>query len=240
MLDTEQVATGEPLPAIEPIRHRWKFMGYMVVLSFIPMAIDVYLVASMLNILLSVLSASTGDLERLTYLAQSEDEVIILYYFLYLISIVSTCFWIHRANSNLHLAGLQSIDHKPGMAVGWFFIPMVNLFMSYKVMAEIDRGSQSISQPEEYSSWKQNRINTLLPFCFFSFLASFALFKYVDIKNTTLLEGGLGFYELNGYIYLLYFYIAAYILKVFSGITLILYTRKITKYHNNHIELTQN
>lgn len=50
--------------------------------------------------------------------------------------IVAFCFWIYRANANLHAFGVGDI-HSPGWAVGSFFIPIASLWLGYGIMREV-------------------------------------------------------------------------------------------------------
>jgi hypothetical protein len=45
--------------------------------------------------------------------------------------------WIHRAHRNLPSLGARDLRFTPGWAVGWFFIPIMNLFRPYQVMREV-------------------------------------------------------------------------------------------------------
>jgi hypothetical protein len=45
--------------------------------------------------------------------------------------------WIYRANKNLHALAPGAMGFSPGWSVGWFFIPIANLFKPYQVMKEI-------------------------------------------------------------------------------------------------------
>jgi len=49
--------------------------------------------------------------------------------------------WVHRANTNARLLGAE-MKFTPGWAVGWFFIPIWNLWKPYQIMREIWRASQ--------------------------------------------------------------------------------------------------
>jgi hypothetical protein len=53
-----------------------------------------------------------------------------------LASMVAFCFWIYRANANLHAFGIGNL-HSPGWAVGTYFIPVVSLWLGYGVMREV-------------------------------------------------------------------------------------------------------
>ncbi len=49
--------------------------------------------------------------------------------------------WTHRASRNLPALGGRDLQFTPGWAVGWFFVPFLNLVRPYQVMAEISRES---------------------------------------------------------------------------------------------------
>jgi hypothetical protein len=45
--------------------------------------------------------------------------------------------WIYRANGNLHALSSQPMTFTPGWSVGWYFVPIMNLFKPYQSMKEI-------------------------------------------------------------------------------------------------------
>jgi len=47
--------------------------------------------------------------------------------------------WIYRTNKNLHTLSGDQITFTPRWSVGWYFIPIANLFKPYQVMKEIWR-----------------------------------------------------------------------------------------------------
>ena len=51
--------------------------------------------------------------------------------------------WIYRANLNCRGFGAQNMRYTPGWAVGYYFIPFLNLFRPYQVMREIWQVSQN-------------------------------------------------------------------------------------------------
>jgi hypothetical protein len=61
----------------------------------------------------------------------------------YLGSSVAFLLWIHRAYRNLPSLRATGLSYSPGWAVGYFFIPIFNLFRPYQVMQEIWQGSCS-------------------------------------------------------------------------------------------------
>lgn len=62
--------------------------------------------------------------------------------------------WIKVANKNVRALGAKDLCFTPGWAVGWFFIPVANLFKPFKVMNEIWSASHS---PQKWQSDEKNR-----------------------------------------------------------------------------------
>jgi hypothetical protein len=58
-----------------------------------------------------------------------------------LLTIVFLLIWEHRAYSNLSPLKATNLEHSPGWAVGWWFIPFANLLKPFQVMKEIWRES---------------------------------------------------------------------------------------------------
>lgn len=54
-----------------------------------------------------------------------------------LITVVFFSMWIYRAAANIVAAGTVGFDYTPGWAVGWFFVPIANLFKPYAAMRQI-------------------------------------------------------------------------------------------------------
>lgn len=49
--------------------------------------------------------------------------------------------WIHRAAGNARALGATGLEFTPGWAVGWYFIPILNLWKPYRAMKEIWQAS---------------------------------------------------------------------------------------------------
>ena len=47
------------------------------------------------------------------------------------------CVWIYRAHGNLTALGATNLRFSPAWAVGWYFVPIMNLFRPYQVMKEL-------------------------------------------------------------------------------------------------------
>jgi len=62
--------------------------------------------------------------------------------------------WIHRAHRNLPALGARGLRFSPGMAVGWFFVPILNLFRPYQVVKEIWKASDPNVDTWDAFSWQ--------------------------------------------------------------------------------------
>jgi len=56
---------------------------------------------------------------------------------LFIITSIMFLCWIYRSSKNLRSLSEQSMRFTPGWAVGWYFIPLLNLWKPYQVMKEI-------------------------------------------------------------------------------------------------------
>jgi hypothetical protein len=60
---------------------------------------------------------------------------------LFLGSIVPVAMWLYRASANARALGARGMEFTPGWTVGWFFIPVFNLFRPYQAVNELWRAS---------------------------------------------------------------------------------------------------
>jgi Domain of unknown function (DUF4328) len=60
-----------------------------------------------------------------------------------LIIIVLFLVWLYKAFKNLPALGANSLEFSPGWAVGWWFVPIANLFKPYQVVSELWRESDA-------------------------------------------------------------------------------------------------
>jgi len=51
--------------------------------------------------------------------------------------VVLFCVWIYRAHTNVDALGASGLEFTPGWCVGWFFIPIANLFKPSQAVREI-------------------------------------------------------------------------------------------------------
>jgi len=58
------------------------------------------------------------------------------------ISFFAVGFWIHRAHANLVIADRGGLEYTPGWAIGWFAVPIANLFKPFQAMRELWNASE--------------------------------------------------------------------------------------------------
>lgn len=96
----------------------------------------------MLGISIDETEVSGGEMSRQTILSIG---VMVLYALtslaLFLATVILHFIWTYRAAANTRVFGATGHDYSPGWAVGWFFVPVANLFVPYKVASEIVKAS---------------------------------------------------------------------------------------------------
>ena len=65
--------------------------------------------------------------------------------------------WIYRANYNAHQLGAQNMSYTPAWSVGYYFIPVFNLWKPYQAMKEIWKASKN---PLD---WRLSKTSPILP-----------------------------------------------------------------------------
>ena len=74
--------------------------------------------------------------------------------------------WIYRANYNARQLGATEMVFTPGWSIGWYFIPIANLWKPYQAMKEIWKASTNPT------SWKTQSVSSLLPWWWFFWIVS--------------------------------------------------------------------
>ncbi|NCP19948.1 MAG: DUF4328 domain-containing protein [Erythrobacter sp.] len=97
-------------------------------------------------------SLTPGPLEEAYYGAS------LLYTLVFFVSVVFVAMWIYRAHANLRDRGIE-LTTSPGWAVGWYFIPIANLFKPFQAMRELwseshlEDDSYGDPAPGEITAW---------------------------------------------------------------------------------------
>jgi hypothetical protein len=77
-----------------------------------------------------------------------------------------TCFlflrWTYLAYKNLVAFGTRGLSYTPGFAVGYFFIPILNIYKPIQVFSEIWKASDP-AYVDNSSEWRKTRIAAMIP-----------------------------------------------------------------------------
>jgi hypothetical protein len=65
--------------------------------------------------------------------------------FVFVITMIFFCSWVFRSNVNIRALGAQGFKVSPSWAVGFFFIPIFNLWKPYEAMNEVWWASHDMS-----------------------------------------------------------------------------------------------
>jgi hypothetical protein len=125
----------------------------------VQIGIYAFLGFSVMNIL-SSLGTLTGaiDLEAPSLLTGAAGLALISYALALVASIIVVTMWIYRAHANLRAAGIDGLEFSPGWAVGWYFIPIANLFKPFQAMREL--WNTTHGQSDGYTQPTDSRLTT--------------------------------------------------------------------------------
>jgi Domain of unknown function (DUF4328) len=72
---------------------------------------------------------------------------------LLVVTIVLWLIWQHRAHTNLEALGAFGLEYSPRWAVGWWLIPIANLWKPYQVNRELWKASGSVNDRLSLLTW---------------------------------------------------------------------------------------
>ncbi len=79
------------------------------------------------------------------------------YLVVYLGGIFFFFIWLVRANKNARALGARDMEFTPGWMVGWFFVPLANLFKPYEAVGELYLASDPGSDAESWGAAEMPR-----------------------------------------------------------------------------------
>ncbi|OSI11089.1 Uncharacterised protein [Neisseria zoodegmatis] len=91
-------------------------------------------------------SITEEGIESSAYEAVLSSQNMVFYLYLtavlvFVVTAVLTAKWIMQANKNARALGATEVEMTPGWSVGWFFVPIMNLFMPLRGVTQIWNGS---------------------------------------------------------------------------------------------------
>ncbi len=137
--------------------------------------------------------------------------------------------WVYRANKNLSSLGAGGTRFTPGWAVGWFFVPFMNLVRPYQVVKEIfeesDPGIDVAGTVKRgYSS------STIVGWWWALFLGS----SFAEATVYRLIDGSQDVSELVSFLYVA---IGVKVLNIAGMIVTVLMVKKISDFQERKSEL---
>jgi hypothetical protein len=137
---------SEPLTSSTPYRSARALAAVLFVLLLLNATVDLFAIlssAAQFGMLNAAVEAGSFTVEQAEAKLTRDGLIAIVTLLVYLATVVVFCFWIHRAYANLAALGnpKSRLEYSPAWAVGYFFIPLLNLYVPYRVTSEIWRKS---------------------------------------------------------------------------------------------------
>ena len=144
-----------------------------------------------LNIILILSNFAELNLLKSVNLTLAKAEAIdtrqqvlgIIYLIVYIITGITFLKWIYRANLNVRGFGVRGLKFTPGWSIGYYFIPILNLFKPYQAMREIWKTSKN---PDD---WENQQGSPLLASWWTLFLISGFFGKHLFNATHALMSG---------------------------------------------------
>jgi hypothetical protein len=95
------------------------------------------------------------------------------------------CVWTYRAYKNLRLLGVRGLKHSPGWVVGYFFIPILNLFRPCAVFLEMWKASDPDAPLDDAYAWQHRSGGVLVGWWWACYLIS-GVISYVSFRVSIL------------------------------------------------------
>jgi len=236
-IDSTHAYDQQPLNSL---KGRFKFLWISVGARLLFFIVALYMLYDQSALFERVVNGDMGAIRELENLQMKYMPLNSLIFISQVVAVIAVCLWFYRANDNLHRARLRMLKYTPGWAVGWFFIPFVQLVTPFLVAIEIFKGSSALGEPDAAENWKNKKIDLTLTMWYIMFLIYILLILFVSVQTFQLVlelkpqpgDTTFGFIiadQLKVYQYLL---TAA---GVFEGIFLILWTKKVTMQQETYI-----
>jgi hypothetical protein len=133
-----------------PSRGRAIVVQVMLVLSVVVDLVAAGLIFVEVTLVGDVIAGRPVEIDTLQTNSDRVGAVGTASIFVLLVTAVAWWVWQYRGQANLLAAGRRGLDHKPWGAVGWWIVPIANLWMPFKTMRELWKASEPTEDP---SAW---------------------------------------------------------------------------------------
>ena len=113
-----------------------------------------------------------------------------LYLLVRIATFVAFVTWAYRAHANLSLMGRNGLNHENQATVWWWFVPVANLWMPFRVMFETVRGSRAETGDAQ---WRSHTLGTTTIWWTITFIAGLIAIQ----AATALFDGAVTYGDLE-------------------------------------------
>ncbi|NVJ65143.1 MAG: DUF4328 domain-containing protein [Gammaproteobacteria bacterium] len=175
--------------------------------------------------------ATQANWEELEKGDQIEGTIGIILGLVTIVLIIFFLRWFHQCYKNVIALEADSLEHSPGWAVGWFFIPFANLVKPYSVAAEMWKASSPKYPSEDrLSSWRLAETGWVVPMWWFTFLAS-SVFERIVLTKTRSAS------SLEDYLDIASLDIASSIVTIGGIISALIFIKKLSERQNQRFNI---
>jgi hypothetical protein len=132
--------------------------------------------------------AQRGERVTLAEAEASDDRVAVfavVWLVSWLVAVVVWLIWQHRAHRRLRQLGTQGLQFTPGWGVGWWFIPIANLWKPYQAIKELWVASDPTTRTID---WRGGKAGAILPWWWAAFLIS----RFLDTASFRMMPETIG------------------------------------------------
>lgn len=133
--------TADLYSAVSSERSRASILRYLLIAGLALNVIGVFSSVAQHSLLASIRDGVEVSAQRADANDGRQAMIGIAQIVVFLATAIVWLFWLHRAYANLRLVGSRKTELTPGWAVGYWFIPFVNLVRPYLTTAELWRRS---------------------------------------------------------------------------------------------------
>jgi len=103
--------------------------------------------------------------------------------------VISFLVWFSRSYRNLRALGAEGLEYSPGVAIGWWFVPVVNCWKPFRVAVEIWRGSDPMAMKNDLASRAGMPTPALLAIWWMGWLTALVLDNLVAAPDRLMYQG---------------------------------------------------
>lgn len=147
-----------------------------------------YIINSQIGLVLQNIKNNSTSIDEVINFDSFQNYLTIIAIPFYILSVILFVYWNNKAYKNIISFECANLKYSPAMAVGAYFIPILNLFMPYKIVCEIWKASVIYSDKveiEDKSNWKKAPVSTIIYLWWFLFILNLYITRLVISSDAT-------------------------------------------------------